>query len=207
MANQDSSNRTLARELHHVVSQKLAFLALEVSALGQRPWRSAPALRRWIDHLGTEIGRTAVHVHELSGGLYPLAVEDLGLKAALRAECREFSGQYGVPCRFHWSGAPETIPLPVALCLYRVAQEALRNAGRHAGAEHVEIRVVRTRLAIEMMVSDTGAGFRVDGVKTGGGLLTMEERSRMIGGEFEVTSTEGRGTTLVVRAPLKAGVA
>jgi signal transduction histidine kinase len=206
IAGQESTNQALAQELHDVISQKLVVLALEVTALGRRPPKSMSALRQWIHHFGDEIGKAAGHIHELSRGLHPTVIEDLGLETALKAECESFFLKHNVPCALSASRLSEPIPGDVALCLYRIAQEGLRNAGQHAAAEAVEIRVARSDDAIEMTIVDFGRGLQVDAPRNQGlGLVSIEERVRMIGGQFAMTSAHGQGTTLWVRAPLPKG--
>ena len=201
---QESNNRVLARELHDDFSQKLAALSMDVTTIANQPPNSAEALRKRLTRVAEDIGKAAGDIHQFSRQLHPSILDDLGLPAALKAECAAFSEQHTTPCEFIAEGIPDSIPQDVALCLYRVAQEALRNVGKHAEAKRVEVRLTGRGDEIELAVVDFGNGFDLDMVKTakGLGLVSMEERARMVNGQFSITSTEGQGTSVVVRAPL-----
>jgi signal transduction histidine kinase len=201
---QESNNRLLARELHDDITQKLAALALNVTALADHPPGSVELLRKELRQLRDEIGKTAGDIHQLSRQLHPSILDDLGLAAALKAECAAFSKRYQTECEFIDENVPSRIPEEVALCLYRVAQEALRNVGKHADAETVFVRLTGMDSIIELSIVDKGDGFDLEKVRTsrGLGLISMEERTRMIDGEFSITSKEGEGTSVLVRVPL-----
>jgi signal transduction histidine kinase len=201
---QESNNRVLARELHDDVTQKLAALTLNVRTLADQPLASVDMLRKNLHQLEEQIGKAVGDIHQLSRQLHPSILDDLGLPAALRADCAAFSEQHTTPCEFISGNVPDSIPQDVALCLYRVAQEALRNVGKHAEAERVEVRLTGCDGEIELTVVDFGNGFDLDRVKTakGLGLVSMEERARMVNGQFSITSQEGQGTSVVVRVPL-----
>jgi PAS domain S-box-containing protein len=194
---QESNNRVLARELHDDFTQKLAALSVDVTALANQTG-PADALRKNLGH------KAAADIHQFSRQLHPSILDDLGLRAALKAECVAFAEQHTTPCEFISEAVPDSIPQDVALCLYRVAQEALRNVGKHAEAERVEVRLTGRDGEIELAIVDFGNGFDLDKVKTakGLGLVSMEERARMVNGQFSITSQEGQGTSVVVRAPL-----
>jgi signal transduction histidine kinase len=151
-----------------------------------------------------QLGKAAADIHQFSRQLHPSVLEDLGLPAALKAECVAFSDQHKTPCEFIAESVPDSIPEDVALCLYRVAQEALRNVAKHAEAERVEVQLTGSDDEIALAVVDFGNGFVLDKVKTakGLGLVSMEERARMVNGQFSITSQEGHGTSVVVRVPL-----
>jgi PAS domain S-box-containing protein len=204
---QESNNRLLARELHDDFSQKLAALYMDVSRLANRPPGSTEALQKRLHSIAEQIGKTAGDIHQFSRQLHPAILEDLGLPAALKAECAAFSELHTTPCEFISEGVSGSIPVDVALCLYRIAQEALHNVGKHAEAETVQVRLTATGHAIELRVIDIGNGFDLSKVKrsTGLGLVSMEERTRMLDGEFSITSEEGKGTTVTVRVPLSKG--
>jgi signal transduction histidine kinase len=201
---QESNNRVLARELHDDFTQKLAALSMDVTTLAKQQPTSADALRKSLSHVAEQIGKAAAEIHQFSRQLHPSVLEDLGLPAALRAECAAFSEQHTTPCEFIAETVPDSIPEDIALCLYRVAQEALRNVGKHAEAERVEVRLTGSDEEIGLAVVDFGNGFDLDKVKTarGLGLASMEERARMVNGQFSISSQEGLGTSVVVRVPL-----
>jgi two-component system CheB/CheR fusion protein len=201
---QESNNRVLARELHDDFTQKLAALSMDVTTLANQQPTSADALRKSLSHMAEQLGKTAADIHQFSRQIHPSVLEDLGLPAALKAECAAFSEQHTTGCEFIAESVPALIPEDIALCLYRIAQEALRNVGKHSEAERVEVRLTGHDDEVELAVVDFGNGFDLDKVKTekGLGLVSMEERARMVNGEFSITSQEGQGTSVVVRVPL-----
>jgi signal transduction histidine kinase len=201
---QESNNRVLARELHDDFSQKLAALSIDATILANEQPRSAEALRKSLGHIAEKIGKAVADIHQFSLQLYPSILDDLGLQTALKAACAAFAEQHRTACEFVAEGTLDAISQDVALCLYRVAQEALHNVGKHAEAERVEVRLTGRGNEIELVVVDAGSGFNLGKVKTarGLGLVSMEERARMIRGKFSITSQEGKGTSVVVCVPL-----
>jgi signal transduction histidine kinase len=193
----------LARELHDDVTQRLALLAIEAG----REQRGSPAIgdgdaRRT---LREGLVKLSGDVHALSYRLHPSILEDLGLADALRAECDTFSQRETIPIDIKISDPPEELPRDVSLNLFRVAQEALRNIGRHASAKSVEVSLRRVNGGLELAVHDDGAGF--DFAYRDGhprlGHASMRERIRLVGGEIDIDSTLGQGTTVVAWVPLK----
>ena len=203
IGNEEQNSRHIARELHDVFSQKLAVLGMELSTLQQL--ESESPLRERLRHAAGQIGSMANDIHQLSRRLHPAILDDLGVAAALSAECVAFSTYYGVPVEFTPLNPPKRLPEDVSLCLYRVAQESLRNIGKHAGA--AEVRVVLTGRANEtrLMIEDAGGGFELEHVrgKGGLGLVSMDERVRLVGGTFSIQSKPGKGTRVEVRVPMR----
>jgi two-component system CheB/CheR fusion protein len=203
---QEGGNKDLARELHDDLSQKLAGLGMEVSTLLQPSSGSSVKLPERVRALSARINGLAEDVHAMSRRLHPAILDELGLEAALREECVSFSAQVGIPARFESKGAPALLPEDVSLCLYRVAQESLRNSAKHAKAKHVGVILSRTEDGIKLCVEDIGDGFDLGKVKRKGGLglISMEERVRLVSGKFTITSQPGKGTIVEVFVPLKA---
>jgi signal transduction histidine kinase len=199
---QEAGNKDLARELHDDLSQKLAALGMEVSTLLQP---SADPLPDRVRALSARIDGLATDVHALSRRLHPAILDELGLAAALREECAAFSAQTAVPCEVESRGVPAALPEDVSLCLYRVAQESLRNIAKHAEAAHVRVVLSGGKSGIALRVADTGDGFDLSEVKGKGGLglISMEERVRLIHGKFTIQSRPGKGTTVEVSVPLR----
>ncbi|OFW43580.1 MAG: hypothetical protein A3J28_00565 [Acidobacteria bacterium RIFCSPLOWO2_12_FULL_60_22] len=200
----EEETKHLARELHDVFSQRLAVLGMETAGVEQRFVCSDPACCKTLHDIGEEIGSLAKDVHQLSRKLHPSILDDLGLTAALRAECGDFSRQHSIPVQFEPVHVPESLPGPVSLGLYRIAQESLRNVGRHAGATVVRVSLDGSGGAIRLSVEDNGCGFDFGQIKgrRGLGLVSMEERVRLAEGSIAVRSQPGAGTTIEVRIPL-----
>ena len=200
---QEAGNKELARELHDDLSQKLAAVGMEVSTLLQPSLKPAQLTRR-VRAAGLRIKRMAEEVHALSRRLHPAVLDELGLEAALREECMAFSAQLGIPCLLESTSVPVSLPDDVALCLYRVSQESLRNIAKHAQAKKVRVALSGRKDGITLRIEDTGDGFDLEEVrgKGGLGLISMEERVRLLQGKFTIQSALGIGTTVNVFVPL-----
>ncbi len=199
---QEAGDRDLARELHDDLSQKLAALGMEVSTLLQ-PSGPPDSLPDRVRALSVRINDLAEGVHALSRRLHPAVLDELGLEAALREECVAFSTQAGIPCEVQSRGVPISLPEDVSLCLYRVAQESLRNIAKHAEATKVRVAISGEKARIGLRVEDTGDGFDLKEAKGRGGLglISMEERVRLLNGKFTIESQPGEGTTVEVFLP------
>jgi PAS domain S-box-containing protein len=199
---QEVQSRHLARELHDAFSQKLAVIGIEM-ALAQRPSESPAGLKGRLRRLTEQIGGLAKDIHHISRQLHPAILYDLGLEAALRNECLIFVEQHGIPAHFHPIDIPRNVPDHVALCLYRVAQECLRNVAAHANATSARVSLSADAGEIAMQIIDGGDGFELNKSKGAGlGLISMDERVRLVNGTFSVTSQPGKGTIISVRVPL-----
>jgi two-component system CheB/CheR fusion protein len=201
---QEAGNKDLARELHDDLSQKLAALGMEVSTLLQPSGRPLDSLPGRVHALSARINGLAEGVHAMSRRLHPAVLDELGLEAALREECAAFSTQLGVPCEVESKSVPLSLPEDVSLCLYRVAQESLRNIAKHALATRVRVALSARKHGIALRVEDTGDGFDLKEIKGKGGLglISMEERARLLNGKFTIQSQPGEGTTVDVFLPL-----
>lgn len=200
---QESENRELARELHDVFSQEIAVLSMEVSSL----LHSAGARSRLeprLAELGKKLGLLAQEIHRTSRQLHPSILDELGLEAALREQCEALSQHSDLSVRFTATEMPFEIPQDVSLCLYRVAQESLRNVRKHVGRAEVNLRLAVSPEGICLQVSDSGDGFDLEQARKRGGLglISMEERARLVNGEFSIQSQPGIGTLVQVLVPL-----
>jgi signal transduction histidine kinase len=144
-------------------------------------------------------------VHALSYRLHPSILEDLGLAAALKAEAARFTRQGASPIEVKVQDVPASIPMDVALCVFRVAQEALRNASRHACARSILVSLRSLDNGLHLAVQDDGSGFdpSLKRDQPSLGLASMRERVHLVGGELEIDSTPGHGTTVLAWVPLK----
>ena len=204
---QEEGNREIARELHDVFSQDLAALGMKMTALRNDLRFEADQEARFTE-IRQEIAELAKRIHQTSRALHPTVVEDLGLEAGLRQGCESFQETYGMAAEFAANGVPAGISLDTAMCLYRVAQESLRNVYKHAGkTAKVWVSLSGNRDGVTLIVKDQGGGFEFDGVfgKGGLGLISMEERVRAVGGTLEVQSKPGAGTTVTAFVPLVDG--
>jgi signal transduction histidine kinase len=200
---QETERRRIARELHDDLSQDLALLSVELDLLGQKPPESATQLGRRIQELSARVKQLSSSVHGLSRQLHPSKLEQLGLVGAVRDLCKELAQSHGLPIEFTHHEVPEALPEDLALCLYRIVQEALGNVIKHSGARHAGVELSRSADAVCLRIADDGAGFdpRSAEGKGGLGLVSMRERLRLVGGEIAVASRPAGGTWLDVRVP------
>lgn len=200
---QEIQSRHLARELHDVFSQKLAGIGIQMAVVAQRSSESPAALRGRLRRLTEQIGGLAKDIHDIARQLHPAILYDLGLEAALKNECLVFAEQHGIPTEFDPIDVPRNVPHDVALCLYRVAQECLRNVATHANATSARVSLSADQGEIALQIVDGGDGFDVNKSKGAGlGLISMDERVRLVNGTFSVSSQPAKGTIVSVRVPL-----
>ena len=195
----EQENRKWARELHDVYSQRLVGVAMGLERLASGKGNESVQ-----QALAEEVRTLAADIHRLSRRMHPNILHDLGLAAALRAEVAAFARECDVKISFQAAGVPFRLPDDVALCLYRVAQEALRNIRKHSGATRARVSLRGGNDRLVMLVEDFGDGFSIEpGLRTGGlGLVSMEERVLVVGGEFAIDSTPGKGTRVRVAVPV-----
>ena len=200
---QEEERRRIAREMHDDWTQRLAVLAIDAAQVEQRLGAGHPSLAA-IQGLREQLVRLSEDVHALSRQLHPSILDDLGLADALLSECAGFARREGIAVDYRPEGVPARLPRGVALCIYRVAQEALRNIARHAGVKAARVTLVGTREELLLCVEDQGAGFDPAAVRSQPalGLSSMEERVRLIQAELTIRSEPGRGTTVEVRVSL-----
>jgi signal transduction histidine kinase len=201
---QETERRSLARELHDDFSQRLVGLRMEASALSKTSPATAEGIDRRIHDLGEQIGTLADDIHRMSRHLHPAILDDLGLEAALREECTISSKRLGIAVLFSAEDVPRSLSGDIGLCLLRVAQESLRNIRKHAGAREVRVRLVGSKSGLTLSVEDVGDGFDVTRArgKGGLGLISMEERMRLVNGELKIRSTPEVGTEIEAYVPL-----
>ena len=200
---QEEERSRLARELHDDVTQRLALLAIDAGR-GERNLPSAAggtAMRAMRESLI----RLSEDVHALAYRLHPSILEDLGLIEALKTECESFGRVASIPVDLKAQEVPDPLPHAVALCLYRIAQEALRNVGRHARASAVQVSLRRLDGGVQLAVRDNGAGFdpAQQRDRPSLGHASMRQRIYQLNGELEVESAPGHGTTVLAWVPLK----
>lgn len=198
---QEDERRRVARELHDDVSQKLALLANDGHLLGhQNGFDEAAKVK--LDALTSKIGELSETVRGISHKLHPSILEDLGLSTALKNLVEDFGKRQSMLATFSRRNIPDDLSLDVATNLYRIAQEALRNVSKYAGQTHLKVNLTGTADELRLEVADFGEGFDMQSGRMGLGLLSMEERARIVGGTFAVESAPGRGTRIIVRVPV-----
>src|SRR5262249_8340993 len=190
IAAQEEERRRIARELHDDLNQRLVLLALEISGPERGPARArsgGEAGRRVAERLG----EIASDVHRLAYRLHPFKLEYLGLAAAARGLSQEIAAAPQITVEFAEHDVPSGLPREVALCAYRVLQEALSNVVRHSGSAYAKVELYGDEAGLNLTVRDFGAGITREAVTSthGLGLASMRERLRLVNGTLTVDSS------------------
>jgi len=200
----DRERAALARELHDSTAQHLAALQLQLAAAARDA--TDPDLAARLRDARDAAASTLEEVRVLSHTVHPAVLDTLGLDAALRRLARDASHGNGVDIDVDAQLGSESLPSNVAAVLYRVAQEAVRNAIRHADPHRVRVNLLRGPGTVTLEVHDDGRGFDLEAAerrRSGMGLLSMRERTALIDGTLDVKTTAGGGTTVVATVPLE----
>ncbi|HEY6971430.1 MAG TPA: ATP-binding protein, partial [Candidatus Angelobacter sp.] len=198
----EEEQRRIARELHDDISQRLALVVTELDQLDGDPTanRSSGSVRGAVQQL-----REIIHdTHNLSRELHSSKLELLGLEAALKDLCGQLARQHGMAIEVIADKIPFSLPENLALCFYRVAQEALHNSVKHSRATRVEVRISVDDGTLRMRIKDYGSGFDPLLPTSGLGLATMRERLRLVKGSLVVKSNPGGGTEVTAEAGLQS---
>jgi PAS domain S-box-containing protein len=201
----EEERRSLARELHDDLSQRLAALAIQAGRMEQQAENGHALGAEECGRLKDRIIDISTDVHSLSRQLHPSILDDLGLTRAVESECARFANREGVEVAFTAENLPGTIPRDVSLSMYRIIQEGLNNIAKHACARRAKVALHLTDGRLCLSLQDDGIGFDAAKVrqKPGLGLSSMRERVRIIHGVFRLTSEPEKGTTITVRVPLE----
>ena len=196
----------IARELHDDVVQRLALLSLELEGVQEDFPDAASELRTRIGALGNQTAQIVDDVQSLSHELHSSKLEHLGIVEAAKNFCKEFSERQKVEIDFQSHDLPTGLPTELSLTLFRVLQEALRNAAKHSGVKRFEVRLSGSTGEIHLSISDLGAGFDTEtAMKSPGlGLTSMQERLRLVHGELSINSQPRAGTTIHARIPFES---
>jgi PAS domain S-box-containing protein len=203
---QEQERTRIGRELHDDIGQRLALLAVELRQL-QGDSVTLRDVRTRLGELQKQTSAIAVDIQSLSHELHSAKLQYLGIASAMRGFCQEFSEQQRVEIEFDAHDLPAPLSADISLCLFRVLQEALHNSAKHSGVRHFDVRLWGETGEIHLTVKDSGAGFDLDIAKTsrGLGLISMEERMKLLNGTLSIESQPNRGTTIHARVPLGSG--
>jgi PAS domain S-box-containing protein len=206
---QEEERKRISRELHDEIAQTLVGIDVHLKSLIREAAGDIKGLPQKIKRTQRLVARSLDVVHEFARQLRPMALDDLGLVAALQAFMKEFKERTGVQIRFttFTSGRIKQLNNDTSTVFYRVAQEALTNVARHAQASLVEVNFEKLPGAICLKIKDNGKSFQSQNVMqskrhTRLGLLGMRERLEMVGGSFSIESAPGNGTTVRAQIPL-----
>ena len=202
---QEFERRRISRELHDDLSQRVAALSIAISRLKRRVPASQQDMVAELDGLYLDIHDLSTHIRQLSHELHPAALEHLGLEKALEAFIAQFERDEEIDIRFTARMDHTQIASDISVCLYRIAVEGLRNIAKHSQAKSASISLEEKGNNLVLEISDQGKGFDIDLARkgTGIGLVSAEERVRLLQGQFEIESDVERGTKLTATVPLR----
>jgi PAS domain S-box-containing protein len=201
---QEQERRRISRELHDDFSQRLAMLALESETL-ERHESLPPDVREKICKLRIQMGDLSDSVHRLAYQLHPSFLDDLGLRIALESYISDFNRREGIQTKFTAGNIPKSLPMDISLCLYRVAQECLRNIAKHSQAKRASVKLELSDRSIRLLIKDSGIGFDTEALRSGKGglgIVSIGERVRLLKGKIQLVSAPNKGTKVEVTLPL-----
>jgi signal transduction histidine kinase len=205
---QEDERRDISRELHDQVGQMLTALRMELGNIEEFRNESGPDFTDHIRQAKKLCEETLRTVRNMSAGLRPSVLDELGLAPALQWQAREFTKRSGVPVDMRLDGELGSLPDSHRTCIFRVVQEALTNCARHAGPKSIRVSLHGGPETLSLTVEDDGVGFDVERVRGRGiGLLGIEERVRELGGSVQLRSQPSRGTLLCCEIPAPKDVA
>ena len=201
---QEEERARIARELHDDFSQRLALLGIGLGQLWKKLPPDEAEQRESVLEMLRETKEMSSDMHSLSHQLHSSKLEHVGLVPALHGLCREISEKYKIEVRFTGDEYPMDVPKDVALCLFRVTQEALGNVVRHSGAREAQVQFHWNTDGISLRISDQGRGFDplTRNPAAGIGLIGMTERLRLVGGRLLVESEADCGTDILAEVPV-----
>jgi signal transduction histidine kinase len=199
---QEDERRRLAREMHDDITQRLAVAAIDCGQL-QKQAELSEQTNKLVSDLLQSLIQLSTDVHQLSRRLHPSILDDLGLRDAILHECNSVRTQCKISLTLRCGTLPNALSKDIQLCLYRIVQESLRNIVKHSQASRAEIVISADAEWAYLQASDNGRGMPStrDRSAPGLGLVAMEERVHLVGGEMSITSDENTGTCINVRLP------
>lgn len=205
---QEEERKEISRELHDEIAQILAGINVQLAALSEAAAIDSQALKRKISQTQQLVEESVEVVHRYARELRPALLDDLGLIPALRSYIRELPARRGLCIQFTAFAGVEALENARRTVLYRVAQEALTNVIRHAHAKSVTVRVHKIADNVRLVVHDDGKSFQVERILNSTtnkrlGLIGMRERVVMVGGELNIESEPGKGTTVTAVLPFR----
>ena len=203
MKAQEQERIRIAGELHDGVMQQLLAVTMMLGTTKRRASDSDTKVS--LDKIQEKLIQTGTDIRQLSHDLHPPILQDAGLPEAVRGYCEQFSASSGIPISCDADDSVRDLSRGAALALFRIVQEALGNAAKHAHAKRITVRLTRSAEKVSLVVSDDGGGFDPGRLSTAGGLglVMMRERATQLNGTFEFESAPGHGTTIAVAIPFR----
>ena len=204
---QEQERSRIARDLHDDISQRLALLVNDMGGVENDLPDSAVEARRRIHEIGERASEICSDIQDISHELHSSKLQYLGIAAAAKIFCREFSEHEKLEIDFHSIDVPPAVPPDISLCLFRVLQEAMHNAAKHSGAPYIEVNLRGVSGEIQLTIRDSGVGFDPEEAmkRNGLGLISIRERVGLVGGTFSIFSRPDSGTEISVQIPISTG--
>ena len=201
---QEKERSRLASELHDDFSQRLALLAFGLQNTAETLPDSSSTAKQTLDEFRQSVCELGDDLHSVSHRLHSSTLDTLGLVAGLSSLCREFGAKQGIEVAFASEDIPRTVRPEVSLCLFRITQEGLQNLKKHSGAKRAKLSLRHKGDRLFLSLCDEGKGFDTNRMeKPGLGILSMQGRARLLGGDFEIHSKPGKGTRIEAWVPLE----
>ena len=197
---QEEEHRRLARDLHDDILQRLASLQNQVAALRLAPSAPHNPADKLVN-IESQVGSISDDLRDLSHNLHPSILDDLGLEIATRQLVNDFSSRTSQAARFQADDVPRKVPHNIATALYRITQEALMNAHKHADKASITVTLSGLPGELRLHVEDNGRGFDPIPNHRGLGLISMKERAQAVGGQLAIRSNPATGTRIEVIVP------
>ena len=204
---QENERRRISRELHDEIGQALYGIKFNLEMIDKDLPQATPLVRGRLGEAKSLSSQTLAAMRQLSLDLRPTMLDDLGLIPTLRWYIQNFSNRLNISSNFETMGFEEKLPPQIETAFYRIVQEALNNIAKHAQADRVEISLVRRDSRILASLQDNGKGFDLDRVlhpespERGFGIIGMQERVSLLGGEIDIQSRPGFGTLIHIEIP------
>ena len=201
---QELERARVARELHDDITQRLAVMNIEVDNLEMQHQSLAEPLKEKLQQLGIDLGELSSDIHMISRQLHPSILYELGLIKAIETECNNYTRLRRISPTLDLDNTIKDVPKEIALCIYRILQEGLRNIGKHAMASDIQVRLCMRKNTICLFIKDNGIGFDSASAKerAGIGLASMVERARLVNGDLSIESGTEIGTTIKLKIPI-----
>lgn len=198
----EDERKNISRELHDGVSQQLTGVLLRLAALKARP-ELQESVQKQLDEVLPLLTQVSDGIRGLSRQLHPILVEYVGLPRALQSLCSDSRALHGLDVEFNGCELPSSFAGDPAICLYRIAQEALRNAAYHSGSRRAKVELSSDQGIVRLRLTDWGCGFDVDRARRKGGLglISMQERVQSVHGTLHIVSRAGSGTEITAEVP------
>ena len=199
----------LSRELHDDIAQRIGLLSADLGILRQRLTDAPEEIREHVARLAAETAAIGSDLHQIARGLHPAGFERLGLHTSIRRYCARLADVHRITVDLELGDVPAGLDTNTALCVYRIAQEALHNVVKHSGANRATVSLTTVRGDLVLRIVDRGAGFDLQAMHRADtlGLTSMRERARLVQAQLLVSSKPGDGTSIEVHVPILPSIA